>query len=82
MNKRQKEHKHRTLSWQVRQAVLQTVQTHIPLDIQARSLDALKAWDILIYASVTGTSIENACNTCQLPQVHVFGRVELTADAR
>lgn len=63
MNKRQKEHKPRTLSWQVRQAVLQTVQTYIPLDIQARSLDALKVWDILIYASVTGTSIENACNT-------------------
>ena len=63
MNKRNKEHNHHTLSWQVRQAVLRTVQTHIPLNIQARSLDALKAWDILIYASVTGTSIENACNT-------------------
>lgn len=63
MNKRQKEHNPPSLSWQVRQALLKTVQTYVPLDIQSRCLDAEKAWDILIYASVTGSSIENACNT-------------------
>ena len=62
MSKRQQKHTHQILSWQVRQAVLDILKQYVPFDIQGRNLDEGKFFDILIYASVTGTSIENACN--------------------
>lgn len=62
MSKRQKQHNQPILSWQVREAALRILETHLPLDIQGWDLDDRKLWDILIYASVTGTSIESACN--------------------
>jgi len=62
MSKRQKQHNQPVLSWQVREATLRILEGHLPLDIQGRNLDDRKVWDILMYASVTGTSIEGACN--------------------
>lgn len=62
MSKRQDKHTRTSLSVQVRQAILDTMETHLPLDIQGRDLDDEKVWDILMYASVNGTTIETACN--------------------
>jgi|TARA_B100001971_G_C18181076_1_gene532820 putative transposase len=62
MSKRQKEHTRPNLSAQVRSAILGTMETHLPLGIQGRDLDDEKVWDILVYSSVNGTTIEGACN--------------------
>ncbi len=62
MSKRQDKHTRTPLSEQVRRAILSTMETHLPLGIQGRDLDDEQVWDILMYASVNGTTIETACN--------------------
>jgi putative transposase len=62
MSKRQPKHTQPVLSEQVRNALLTTLEKHLPLGIQSRKLDDEKVFDILIYASVNSTTIETACN--------------------
>jgi len=62
MSKRPDKHSRSLLSAQVRSAILSTMETHLPLGIQGRKLDDEKVWDILMYASVNGTTIETACH--------------------
>ena len=62
MSKRQPKHTQPILSEQVRNALLTTLEKHLPLGIQGRNLDDEKVFDILVYASVNGTTIETACN--------------------
>jgi len=51
-----------TLSRQLRQALQRILQTHLPLGIDGQDLDDEMLWDILLYASVNGITIESACN--------------------
>ena len=51
-----------TLSAQMRQALIRILTGTVSLDIQGRELDDEKLWDILLYASVNGITIERACN--------------------
>ena len=51
-----------TLSQQMRQALLRTLESCLPLGVQGQELDDERLWDLLLYASVNGTSIEAACN--------------------
>ena len=53
---------HPTLSGQMRQALQRILQTHLPLGIEGQDLDDEMVWDILLYASVHGITIERACN--------------------
>ena len=46
----------------MRQALVSTLETYLPLDLQGRELDDETLWDILLYASVNGTTIESACS--------------------
>jgi len=62
MSKRQPKHTQPVLSEQVRNALLTTLEKHLPLGIQGRNLDDEKVFDILVYASVNGKTIETACN--------------------
>ena len=62
MSKRHSQDTPPTLSQQMRQALVSTLETHVPLNIQGRDLDDEMVWDILLYASVNGTTIESACN--------------------
>lgn len=61
MSKRQKQHTHPSLSQQVRSNLLSILEDTLPLGIQGRNLTDETVWDLLLYASVTGTTIENAC---------------------
>ena len=51
-----------SLSAQMRQALIGPLIRSVSLDIQGRELDDETLWDILLYASVNGTTIERACN--------------------
>jgi len=51
-----------TLTAQMRQALLHILSRTLSLDIQGRALDDETLWDILLYASVNGITIERACN--------------------
>ena len=51
-----------TLSQQMRQAIRCILQTHLPFGIEGQELDDQMLWDILLYASVHGISIESACS--------------------
>ncbi len=51
-----------TLTAQMRQVLITTLKSHLPLEIQGRALDDEMLWDILVYASVNGIMIESACN--------------------
>jgi len=51
-----------TLSAQMRQALRQTLLRQVPLGVEGQDLDDEGLWDILLYASVNGTTIESACN--------------------
>jgi len=51
-----------TLSRQMRQAMQRILQTHLPLGIEGQDLDDEMVWDILLYASVNGITIERTCN--------------------
>ncbi len=46
---------------QVRWGIVELVLAHVPLGIEARSLDDELAWDILCYAALYQTTIESAC---------------------
>jgi len=46
----------------MRQVLITTLKSHLPLEIQGRALDDEMLWDILVYASVNGIMIESACN--------------------
>jgi len=46
----------------MRQALIRILTDTVSLDIQGRELDDEKLWDILLYASVNGITIERACN--------------------
>ena len=50
-----------TLSAQMRQALRQTLLTQVPLGVDGQDLDDAMLWDILLYASVNGLTIESAC---------------------
>ena len=62
MSKRRPKHTQPILSEQVRNALLTTLEEHLPLGIQGRDLDDRQVFDILTYASVNGTTIETTCN--------------------
>ena len=62
MSKRRVKGTRPLLSQQVRQAMIDTLEKHLPLELQARSLDESLLWDLLLYASVHNTTIESACN--------------------
>jgi DDE family transposase len=61
MNKRQIKHTKPIQSLQVRTALLNLLAAQLPLGIEGRDLDDATVWDLLIYASVHGTTIEAAC---------------------
>lgn len=61
MSKRHLELTKPTLAAQVRSAILKLVLAHLPLGIEARSLNDELAWDILCYAALNRTTIESAC---------------------
>jgi hypothetical protein len=51
-----------SLSSQIRQALIDLLTRRVSLDIQGRELDDEMLWEILLYASVNGTTIERACS--------------------
>ena len=61
MSKRQPESSPLSLSEQMRQTLIDTLQTHLPLDLQARTLDETQLWELIVYASVQGLSLDRAC---------------------
>lgn len=61
MSRRTPKHTRPILSAQVREAVLQVADEHIPLGISGRDLDDEGVWEILMYASVNRMTIEGAC---------------------
>ena len=63
MSKRPSKDSRPILSQQLRQALIGTLKTHLPLDLEGQALDDEKLWEILLYASVNGIAIESACNT-------------------
>ena len=58
MNKRHVKHTRPVNSAQVHRALQDILQTHVPLEIDARDLDEASLWDILIHSSTHGTTIE------------------------
>jgi hypothetical protein len=50
-----------TLSEQMRQALRQTLLKQVPLGVEGQALDDARLWDILLYASTNGITIESAC---------------------
>lgn len=62
MSKRPSKDSRPILSQQLRQALIGTLKTHLPLDLDGQALDDEKLWEILLYASVNGIAIESACN--------------------
>ena len=61
MNKRHVEHIKPVDSAQVHAALVGVLTQHLPMDLNARNLDAETLWDILLYASFHQTTIESAC---------------------
>ena len=61
MNKRDIKHTKVIPSVQVRTALLSLLEEQLPLGIDGRVVDDATVWDILLYASVQGTTIEGAC---------------------
>ena len=61
MNKRHIKHTKPVESRQIRDALLNILQAHLPLHFAGRGWDETTLWDILIYASVHQTTIETAC---------------------
>ena len=51
-----------SLTVQMRQALLHILSRTLSLDIQGRELDDETLWDILLYASVNGITLERACS--------------------
>lgn len=61
MNKRHVKHTRPVNSAQVRNALLHLLTTYVSLEVQGRDLDEPRLWEILIEASVHGTTIETVC---------------------
>ena len=61
MTKRKIKDTRPVISAQLREAVLQVTQTHLPLEIAGRELDDRQVWEILIYAAVNQMTIESSC---------------------
>jgi hypothetical protein len=61
MNKRHIQHIKSVDSAQVHAALVGVLTKHLPMDLNARDLDAEMLWDILLYASFHQTTIESAC---------------------
>ena len=57
----------------MRQTLIDTLQTHLPLDLQARTLDETQLWELIVYASVQGLSLDRACQ--ELAEVPSGNRV-------
>ena len=38
----------------MRQTLIDTLKTHLPLDLHARTLDETQVWELVLYASVQG----------------------------
>ena len=47
----------------MRQTLIDTLKTHLPLDLHARTLDETQVWELVLYASVQGLSLDSACQT-------------------
>jgi hypothetical protein len=62
-----------SLSQQVRHILIDTLKTHLPLDIEARTLDETKLWELVLYASVQGISLDSTCQ--ELDEVPSGNRV-------
>jgi hypothetical protein len=50
-----------SLSEQMRQTLIDSLKTHLPLDLHARTLDETQVWELVLYASVQGLSLDSAC---------------------
>lgn len=61
MTKRHPKDTRPVISAQLREAVLQVTQAHIPLHISGRDLDDTQVWEILMYAAVNQLTIESSC---------------------
>lgn len=61
MNKCHPKSSRPALSEQMRQPLIDTLKTHLPLDIHARTLDETQLWELVMYASVQGISLDSAC---------------------
>ena len=61
MSKRPPESSGLSLSEQMRQTLIDTLKTHLPLEIEADRLDETQLWELILYASVQGLSLNSAC---------------------
>ena len=73
MSKRQPKSSRPSLSEQMRHTLIDTLKTHLPLDIEARTLDETQLWELVLYASVQGLSLDSACQ--ELAEVSSGNRV-------
>lgn len=62
MSQRQPKRTKAVVSAQLRAAILQVAQQHVPLPVEGGDADDTWLWEILLYASVNAISIESACN--------------------
>ena len=60
MSKRRLKSSRPALSEQMRHTLIDTLKTHLPLDIHAHTLDESRLWDLVLYASVQGLSLDSA----------------------
>ena len=67
MHKRHIQHTKPVHSAQVRAALLDILQTQVPLEIDARDLDEEMLWDILIHSSTHRTTIETSTTELNCP---------------
>ena len=59
------------LSEQMRHTLIDTLKTHLPLELNARPLDETQLWELVLYASVQGLSLDSACQElAQVPSGH------------
>ena len=73
MNKCPPQSSRPALSEQMRQPLIDTLKTHLPLDIHAYTLDETQLWELVMYASVQGISLDSACQ--ELAEVPSGNRV-------
>lgn len=62
MSKHRPNHTRPVFSAQLRDAIWQVTQPHLPLGIEGRELDDERMWEILTYASVNQLTMESACH--------------------
>jgi putative transposase len=63
MNQPPEEHKLLDFDTQIRQALLNVVQAHIPLALHAHNLTAEQLWDLLGHAATQRSTLEATCQT-------------------